>query len=458
MTKNFIKVSIPLWVAIVFLTLVVGIATIVSVYFREIIYKHDIFLEKKDGNIEKLEYGFWPALSNVDFFNNVKREFINNSSDFIEANLSDMKLRVYERGISAGEFDILSKGKKGSWWETPVGLYKVQNKAKEHFSSFGRVYQPWSMVFQGNFFIHGWPYYPDGRVVEPTHSGGCIRLSTEDAKVIYDMVKIGTPIIIFEENFVSDSLKYKIKTPQLSAKNYLAADLKSNFVFLNKSKGENQFPIASLTKLMTALVATEYINLEKEITITKEMITPTSKPRFKVGEEIAVFQLLYPLLMESSNEAAMALAHSLGERYFINLMNQKAEALGMNNTKFVDSLGKSAENISSLENLFFLAKYLYNNRSFILKVSTGNLERSVYGAPIWSGLSNFNVFTENPEFVGGKVGYIEEAKNTILTVFEIDIAGETRPVVIIVLGSEDAAKDVQIILEYIKTSYERNNL
>ncbi|PIP46640.1 MAG: hypothetical protein COX15_00070, partial [Candidatus Colwellbacteria bacterium CG23_combo_of_CG06-09_8_20_14_all_42_19] len=83
----------------------------------------------------------------------------------------------YEKGVFVNEFAILSKGKEGSWWETPAGLYKVQSKEKEHFSSFGRVYQPWSMAFQGNFFIHGWPYYPGGRAVESTYSGGCIRLA-----------------------------------------------------------------------------------------------------------------------------------------------------------------------------------------------------------------------------------------------------------------------------------------
>lgn len=458
MAVKFIKASIPLWLAVVLIVMVGGAVALISLYFREVIYEQDLFIKKDYGGVEKLEYGSWPALANADFFQSVKENFISNGSDFIEANLSDMKLRVYERGVFAGEFDILSKGKEGLWWETPAGLYKVQSREKEHFSSFGSVYQPWSMAFQGNFFIHGWPYYPGGRPVELTYSGGCIRLSTDDAKEVYDLAEVGTPVLVFESDFVSDGLKYEVKTPDLSAISYLAADLKSNFVFLKKSEGEGAVPIASITKLMTALVATEYINLEKEIVVTQGMIVHTSKPRLKVGQEISVFQLLYPLLMESSNEAAAALAKPFGEKYFISLMNDKAKALGMSKTHFADVDGKSSENVSSVEDLFALSKYLYNNRSFVFRVTAGNLDKTVYGSPIWKNLENFNFFAGNPEFIGGKVGLTDEAGNTMLTVFEINIDGAIRPIAIVALGSEDAAKDVQAVLEYVKTDYKPNGL
>lgn len=458
MADKFIKTSIPLWLAVILMVMVGGVVALISIYFREVIYEQNLFIGKDDGSVEKLEYGSWPALANENFFQSVKEEFIGNGSNFLEANLSDMKFRVYEKGVFAGEFDILSKGKEGSWWETPAGLYSVESKEKDHFSSFGRVYQPWSMAFQGNFFIHGWPYYPGGRPVESTYSGGCVRLSTEDAKKVYDLVEVGTPVLVFEEDFGSDGLKYKFKIPDLTATNYLAADLNSNFVFLKKSDGEEPVPIASITKLMTALVAIEYVNLEKEIVVTYEMIVPTSKPRLKVGQEASIFQLLYPLLMESSNEAAAALAQPLGEKYFINLMNKKAEALGMGKTHFIDAAGKNSENVSSVEDLFAFSKYLYNNRSFVLKMTAGDLDRTVYGSPIWKDLENFNFFAGLAEFIGGKVGLTYEARNTMLAVFEIDIGGEARPVAIIVLGSEDAAKDVKAVLEYIKTNYEPNNL
>jgi len=93
---------------------------------------------------------------------------------------------------------------------------------------------PFSMQFEGNFFIHGWPYYPDGTSVGSSYSGGCIRLSNEDAKDLYNKIKIGTPVLVLEKDFEKDTFSYQYKKPVISANNYLIADLKSNFVFLEK--------------------------------------------------------------------------------------------------------------------------------------------------------------------------------------------------------------------------------
>lgn len=398
------------------------------------------------------EYGSWPALGNADFFSKIRKEFADKKIDFIEADLSAMKLKVYNAGVIVKEFPILTKGKEGSWWETPAGIYRVQSKEKDHFSSFGQVYQPWSMAFQGNFFIHGWPYYPNGTPVKSTYSGGCIRLSTEDAKAVFDLVKVGTPVLVFEKDFTADDFKYTAKLPEISASSYLAADLKNNFVFLGK-KSQEVMPIASITKLITAVVATEYIDIEKEVTVLNSAIVLTSKPRLWAGQRISVFNLLFPLLEESSNEAAVTLANNLGSIRFVDLMNNKAKALGMSETKFTDPAGSEEGNVSTAEDLFNMAKYFYNNRSFILKISAGKLSDSAYGEPLYGDIENFNVFKDDPDFVGGKVGKTNPAKETIVSIFDLMINGTRRPIVIIALGSEDSAKDATNILNYIRTNY-----
>src|SRR3989344_5762568 len=129
---------------------------------------------------------FSVALAIGQFFEQVRERMTEEKLDFIEADLSEMKLRVYRKGEIAKEFPILTKGRPGSWWETPAGIYKVEGRIENHFSAFARVYLPWSLPFQGNFFIHGWPYYPDGTPVSTQYSGGCIRLSTDDAKALFD--------------------------------------------------------------------------------------------------------------------------------------------------------------------------------------------------------------------------------------------------------------------------------
>jgi hypothetical protein len=451
MIKKFFSLNIPLGIVIVFFGIALaGFGTAINFIDRSDIY--NLFLGDMSASAEPLEFGAIPALGDFDFFSKVRERFISSKIDFIEADLSDMTLKVYSAGDLVKKVDILTKGKEGSWWETPAGIYRIESKEENHFSSFGHVYQPWSMVFQGNFFIHGWPYYPDGSPVSQGYSGGCIRLADEDAKEVFNLVKTGTPVIVFERDFASDNFEYRSVPPELSAKGYIVADLKNNFVFLENS-GKDKVPVASVTKIMTALVAGEFINLEKQITVPESAVVYTSKPRLKAGNDYSAYDLLYPLLLESSNEAAETFASHIGLKRFVSLMNTKAEAIGMENSSFVDTSGVEEGNISTPEDLFDLAKYVLNNRGFILGMSSGHLTDSVYGKPSFEDLSNLNLFGGNPDFVGGKMGKTDAAGETMLAVFNLELNGEERPVAIVMLGSADVRSDILKVVEWLKANY-----
>jgi hypothetical protein len=170
-----------------------------TIFARDAVYDYAFTLEQGDGQRTALQYGMWPELSNLDFFHTVRDGFIANRAHFIEANLTAMTLTVYREGASVLTVPIKSKGREGSWWETPSGLYRAEAKEDVHFSSFGQVYMPWSIPFQGNFFIHGWPYHEDGTPVPEGYSGGCMRLEDVYAKQVYDLVEVGMPILVFEE-------------------------------------------------------------------------------------------------------------------------------------------------------------------------------------------------------------------------------------------------------------------
>lgn len=447
----FWKKGVPVWaIAAIVIGLVIvagGLAWYVQANGTASIFRHI------PAPLAELEFGPSPSLSNIDHFNTVKNRLVAEGATFVEADLSGMVLRVYTDGTVAREFKILTKGREGSWWETPAGVYRIESREENHFSSFGQVYQPWSMAFQGNFFIHGWPYHADGTPVSSQFSGGCIRLSNEDAQAVYGLVGVGTPVIVFEQDFASDAFTYAKRQPNVTATAFLAADLKNNSVLAEKGSRE-VVPVASLTKFVTALVAAEYINLDKPITITQSMIVETSRARLVPESGVQAFQLLYPLLMESSNEAAEALARSVGLDRFVNLMNKKAEAIGMNRTHFADPAGRKFENVSTAEDLFVLLKYVYNNRSFVLKISTGELNTSAYGAPIYGDLQNFNNFgVPNAEFVGGKVGQTLAAGNTAIAVYNLTIQGEERPVAFVLLNSQDVKTDMQEMVAYVLRAY-----
>ena len=112
------------------------------------------------------------------------------------ADLREMMIRFYRDGALGAEFPIVSKGKPGSLWETPTGSYHIKTKEEDHYSTIGGVWMPHSMQFFGNFFIHGWPRYADGRPVPEGFSGGCIRLSEEDAKRLFELATVGTPLFV----------------------------------------------------------------------------------------------------------------------------------------------------------------------------------------------------------------------------------------------------------------------
>ncbi len=399
-----------------------------------------------------LVYGALPALSDPNYYESVRQNFSNQKASFIDANLSEMKLTVYSEGVLALEIPILAKGKVGSWWETPAGIYQIHSKEKNHFSSFGQVNQPWSIQFQGNFFIHGWPSYEDGTPVSSSYSGGCIRLSTEDAKKVYDLATTGMPVVVYSAPVAGDRFNYQLKTPPVSATGYLVADVRNGTVLSSKNAAIAA-PIASISKLVSALVATEYINLDKTIHIPDEAIVYTSIPRLKAGSEVRAYDLLFLLLKESSNEAAEALAASRGRAQFIAYMNSKAEAINLSHTVFSDPSGAKGD-YSTPQDLFTLLRYIYDNRRFVLGITSGNITDSAYGVPEFKSIRNFNIIKNSPaRLLGGKVGQTREASETYAGIFGVKVGSEEREIAIIVLGSRDAEDDVRKLLNFVHDLY-----
>lgn len=475
---DILNKEVHVYVVILVLTLVSLIIVGATLRVRDVVYDYQIVLPASPGAAATFTYGTWPALDNTDFYNKVLGDFVAQKATFISADLSTMQLQYYVSGTIAEDVPILAKGRVGSWWETPAGLYKVIEKVPVDYSNFAHVDSPWALDFQGNFLIHGWPYYPDGTPVSSTYSGGCIRLSTSDAETLYNMVAVGTPVLVTSANFQADDFHEQTQGPPINATSFLAADLKSNFVFAENNP-EEQLPIASLTKLMTALVAVEYINIENTITITPDMTVTTSIRRLKVGQQYSLYDLLQPLLKESSNEAAVAISDFLGPKYFVSLMNQTARSIGMTNTHFVDPSGSDWGDVSTAHDLFTLAQYLYDNRSFILKMTTNNTDPTAYGPSAFTNLQNFNVFADNPDFVGGKVGVNGAASDTILSVFNGQFAigdassaiaqatttaspsvaaanassTEERPFMFVILGSSNYTQDAENLLAWIDNVY-----
>lgn len=379
----------------------------------------------------------------------------------IVADLDLMKLLLYEDGVSVKEFTIKSKGKQGSAWETPPGVYDIKYKTENHFSSIGNVWMPYSMQFFGNFFIHGWPYYPDGTPVPEGYSGGCIRIPNEEMKEIYEYAEVGTKMIVIgglkdsQEEFAEDNGYYEIKKragafPSVTSKSYIVGDLDTGEIIAHKNS-ETPYAIASITKLMTALVSLETVNQFQKSNISSRAInTNGTAGDLSVGQDIETGDLIYPLLLESSNDAAEAIAEHIGRSYFLANMNGKAKAIGLENTIFEDPSGLSAKNVSTAQDLFTLAQYIHKFKSYIFYIT--QLQKYTVDGQTWY---NNNAFRNDKFFRGGKNGYTTAAKKTLLTTVELPLVdGGTRNIAVIVLQSEGTERDTRRILDYVNSNVE----
>ena len=404
------------------------------------------------NEIKPLQYGVQVSLSKPNFFASTRDAFIESELTFIEVNLVEMQLRYFEDGVLKENFPILAKGEKGSLWQTPAGLYKVETKDEDFFSTVGQVRQPWNMTFQGNYYIHGWPEYSEDSPVQVGMTAGGIRITNENAEKLFKQTKVNTPILVHEKTFEADSFIYDQKIPELKTPRYLIADISNGTILASKDLNTIA-PIASVTKLMTALVATEHINLDKKVLLYGSSFVQSLIPRLEERSKVSMYSLLQLLLVESSNEAADVIAEELGRDRFIGLMNERAQALGMRSTNFADPSGLSAENTSTLGDLFRLTQYIYANRSFILEITANQDLPTAHVSGEFGELVNFNKVDELDNFIGGKVGETIAARQTSVTLHNLHVKGAERTLAIIILGSEDRNSDVTALLHYAEDRF-----
>ena len=375
---------------------------------------------------------------------------------FIAADLVHMKLMLYQDGMLVAEYPILAKGTPGSPNETPSGFYTVLSKEQDHFNRGEQVHLPWSMQFYGNYFIHGWPYFVDGSLVDPDYSGGCIRLDTDDAKKVYAFSDKGTGIFVYDSihtTLLSSLVLDTIPAPSVSASSYLVADIDTGDVFLEQN-AKSSLPIASITKLMTALVANETIMSYKKVAVSRNELlgTHSASTTATTREQFPVADLLYPLLMASNNVVADRLAQYYGTGSFINWMNTTAKSLDMQSTHFTDASGVSTGNVSTPDDLYRLATYIANNKSFIFDITRTPLKKLISDKGNVYEVNNANVFFDSANFIGGKVGKTGAAEDTMVSLFLVPINGAARRIAVIVLKSSDYASDTLKLADWLRQS------
>lgn len=236
--------------------------------------------------------------------------------------------------------------------------------------------------------------------------------------------------------------------PRTSGRAFLAADLETGEIIIEQNE-DFVSPVASVTKLMTALIAYEKMDLQKYAIVSRDAYnTYGGQGKLNLGDKIKIFDLMYPVLMESSNDGTevVAEAYETGRAGFMLEMNKKAKELQMFDTYYDDPSGLSPRNVSSVRDLMKLGRYIYQKDPSLYDM-TRVRQYSILGRT-WNNqnrLLNYNYF------LGGKNGYIDEARKTTVSLFEIPMAkGGNRKIIITLLKSDDREGDVLKIIDYLK--------
>lgn len=192
--------------------------------------------------------------------------------------------------------------------------------------------------------------------------------------------------------------------PILTINSALAVLIDTNEI-LYEANAEQHWPLASLTKLMTGVIALEYL--------------PANAPRDEQIKRMMIF---------SDNTAAKELADELGSPMYIARMNEKAAFLGMRDTGFFDATGLSYLNQSTVRDIGILAAYIQKRHPEIFEWS--RLKTIVIGGITYA---NINRFAERADFLGGKTGFTDEANGNLVSLFKTN----KGPIGIIIFGTKD---------------------
>ena len=276
--------------------------------------------------------------------------------------------------------------------------------------------------------------------------------------------------------------------PEISAKIAFVFETTRQRILWQKNGLRAKRPIASLTKLMTALVVMENAKLDDVFTVSKKAVQTSGElGGLIVGEQLTVENLLYALLVESSNDAAAALAENIsknlafdsamlrsdnnnlsleparlaeasgeaqveGVTLFVDLMNQKAKSLGLTDTTFTDPSGLDPSNQSSAWDLNILMREFLKYPVLQKITQTATFDFKSVDAKFSHRLTSTDkLLGQYPEIIAGKTGYIEEAGNCMILAFRAP--NNQGTVVSIIIDSQDRMAESAAILKWTKEAF-----
>jgi D-alanyl-D-alanine carboxypeptidase len=254
--------------------------------------------------------------------------------------------------------------------------------------------------------------------------------------------------------------KDKINELNIESNNFLSVFIKDGKeIILSEKKADEVIAIASLTKLMTAIIVLENYNLDDLIQISASAIaTYGDAGNLQIGEIMTIRDLLYITLIESSNDGAEALAEKMGVSTFVYKMNEKATSLGMNNTWFINPSGLDEENLynfSTVNDLKKMVVYILENHSLIAEILSLPEKELTSHSGISRTIRNTNVLLEESDaYLWGKTGYTNRANGCLILILNnFSINNNQGYVINIIAGADDKFGEARKLEQWLKESF-----
>ena len=248
-------------------------------------------------------------------------------------------------------------------------------------------------------------------------------------------------------------LDTNIHTPDINAKAAIVYDVNSSRYLYSKGI-EEKLPVASLTKVLTAIITVEKLNFQDIVTIPKEAVRVDGERQdLYLGEQITIGDLLKMMLIKSSNDAAYALAFYGNTRGidYIAEMNAKATNFGMDSSHFKDVAGLNDEAYSSAQDMVKLVKQALNYPILWTIMSQQTVDiKSVNGINHHVETTN-QLFNQISGIVGGKTGFTDDAMGCMILV--VEVPGENDMIISIVLGSNERFIDTKKLIDWTRQAY-----
>lgn len=287
--------------------------------------------------------------------------------------------------------------------------------------------------------------------------------------VIFHGAKSDKEILTVEPTPLTNDVKLPSVPQKIEGVNVRAAaayvwDVRAQRALYSKN-AEQELPLASITKLMTTLLAHELVTDDKMTTVSQSAVQQEGSTGLSAGEQLKAIELRELALVSSSNDAAYALAASVGTllgdsdptSQFVRGMNIRADELNLPTLEFWNTTGLDLSltepgAVGSAKDVSFLMEYIITNYPEILEPTKQTATRIYNTAGAYHDVSNTNeIALKIPNMIGSKTGFTDLAGGNLTIAFD---AGLNRPIIITVLGStrDERFSDVLALVDAVQKS------